>query len=75
MDGFPEVMSGIETGPSLDSPVLNEKDRPILATAIRHKCQILLTDDKRVVAQLFGRQIETTMVFSPLMLKDVLERL
>jgi predicted nucleic acid-binding protein len=78
LEGFPQVMDDIEVVPSVDAPVaaeINKKDRPILATAIRQRCDILLTGDKRDFGHLFGRQVETTTVLSPLMMKDLLSDL
>ena len=78
LNGFPEVLSGIEIVPSLDSPVpskINEKDRPILATAVKHRCDILLTGDKRDFGHLFGQKVRQTQVLSPIMLIEVLKQL
>ncbi|HKJ91212.1 MAG TPA: hypothetical protein VJ960_08780 [Oceanipulchritudo sp.] len=77
-NGLPDVMSGIETVPSVDAPVpaeINDKDRPILATAIKYCCDILLTGDKRDFGHLFGQTVSRTKVLSPVMLKDVLIKL
>lgn len=77
-DGLPDVMSGIEIVPSVDAPVpaeINDKDRPILATAIKYRCHILLTGDKRDFGHLFGQTVGQTEVLSPVMLKDVLRKL
>lgn len=74
-DGFPDVMSGIEIVPSVDGPVpaeINDKDRPILATAIKYRCDILLTGDRRDFGHLFGQTVSRTKILSPVMLKDVL---
>jgi predicted nucleic acid-binding protein len=78
LEGFPEVMDGIEIVTSVDGPVsagINEKDRPILATAIRHRCDILLTGDKRDFGHLFGQKVEQTTILSPLGLRDILARM
>ena len=77
-DGLPEVMSGIEMVPSVDAPVpaeIKDKDRPILATAIKYRCHILLTGDKRDFGHLFGQTVSKIKVLSPVMLKDVLKGL
>ncbi|MCX6964389.1 MAG: hypothetical protein NTW41_03440 [Verrucomicrobia bacterium] len=42
--------------PSLD-PLLPEKDRPVLASAIQHRCQVLLTGDKNHFGRLYGQTI------------------
>jgi predicted nucleic acid-binding protein len=75
LQGFSQVMEGVEIVTSVDAPVpaqINDKDRPILATAIKHRCDILLTGDKRDFGHLYGQKVEETTVLSPLMLRDVL---
>lgn len=77
-DGLPDVMAGIEIVPSVDAPVpadINDKDRPILATAIKYRCDILLTGDKRDFGHLFGQTVSSTKVLSPVMVHDVLKGL
>jgi predicted nucleic acid-binding protein len=77
-NGLPDIMSGIEMVPGVDAPVpadINDKDRPILATAIKYRCNILLTGDKRDFGHLFGQTVSRTKVLSPVMLKGVLEGL
>lgn len=78
LQGFSEVMEEIEVVHGLDGPVpvkINDKDRPILTTAIKHRCDILLTGDKRDFGHLYGQKVEQTTVLPPLMLSDVLEHL
>ncbi|MEM9481055.1 MAG: PIN domain-containing protein [Verrucomicrobiota bacterium] len=50
-----------------------EKDRPILASAIAHKSDILLTGDKRDFSHLFGISVQGVKVLSPAMLVDQLK--
>ena len=77
-NGLSEVLSGIEIVPSVDASVpaeINDKDRPIVATAIKYHCNILLTGDKRDFGHLFGQTINRTKVLSPVMLNDALKKL
>ena len=77
-NGLSEVLSGIEIVPSVDASVpaeINDKDRPIVATAIKYHCNILLTGDKRDFGHLFGQAINRTKVLSPVMLNDALKKL
>jgi hypothetical protein len=47
------------------APELPEKDRPVLAASIHHRCQILLTGDKTHFGPLYGRIIEGVEIHSP----------
>ncbi|MDO8813104.1 MAG: hypothetical protein Q7J38_13895 [Gallionella sp.] len=47
---------------------LPEKDRPILAAAIFHHCDILVTGDRTHFGQLYGKEIQGVSVLSPAML-------
>ena len=47
------------------APGLPEKDRPVLAAAIRHRCQVLLTGDKTHFGPLYGQTIEGVEIHSP----------
>lgn len=55
---------------SVDRPLpvdlLDEEDRPILATAIRERCDRLVTGDKRHFGRLFGTTVEEVRVVTPL---------
>lgn len=51
--------------PTEIAPELPEKDRPVLAAAIHHQCQILLTGDKTHFGPLYGRSIEGVEIHSP----------
>ncbi len=70
-EGYRKVMAGVAVVEGIDRPVpvsLARKDRPILATAIRERCEYLVTGDKRDFGHLFGATIEGVTVMSPLML-------
>lgn len=62
------VEVSFKVAPPLDAalaPELPEKDRPVLAAAIRLSCQILLTGDKTHFGPLYGRKIEGVEFHSP----------
>jgi predicted nucleic acid-binding protein len=50
--------------PSLDL-LLPEKDRPVLASAIQHRCQALLSGDKTHFGLLYGQTIAGVSIYSP----------
>ena len=51
---------------------LPEKDRPVLAAAIHHVCQALLTGDRSHFGKLYGRTIHGVTVHSPRSLAESL---
>jgi predicted nucleic acid-binding protein len=51
---------------------LPEKDRPVLAAAIQHRCSILVTGDRTHFGPLYGKQIEGVQVHSPRTLAETL---
>lgn len=44
---------------------LAEKDRPVLAAAIHHRCDILITGDRTHFAALYGSTVEGVRILSP----------
>jgi predicted nucleic acid-binding protein len=44
---------------------LPEKDRPVLAAAIHHRCAVLVTGDRTHFGHLFGKTIRGVTVHSP----------
>ena len=44
---------------------LPEKDRPVLAAAIRHGCAALVTGDQRHFGSLYGKTVEGVAIHSP----------
>jgi hypothetical protein len=53
-----------------DTMVLPEKDRPVLAAAIRHRCDMLVTGDRTHFGPLYGKTIQGVTVLSPAMLAE-----
>ncbi len=51
---------------------LPEKDRPVLAAAIAHRCHALVTGDRTHFGPLFGRTIQGVTVHSPRSLAEAL---
>ena len=51
---------------------LPEKDRPVLAAAIRHSCQALVTGDRTHFGRLYGKTVRGVTIHSPLSLAEVL---
>ena len=49
---------------------LPEKDRPVLAAAIHHHCDILVTGDRTHFGQLYGKTIQDVSVLSLAMLAE-----
>ena len=52
--------------------LLPEKDRPVLASAIQHRCEALLTGDKTHFGRLYGQTIAGVCVHSPQSLAELL---
>jgi hypothetical protein len=76
---FENLLRGISrlaSPPSLSTPslapLLPEKDRPVLASAIQHQCQALLTGDKTHFGRLYGQPIAGVCVHSPQSLAELL---
>ncbi len=72
MEDFEKVMDDVEASAKASSPPgadlapgLPEKDRPVLAAAIQHRCHILLTGDKAHFGPLYGQTIEGVEIHSP----------
>jgi len=65
-------IGGMSTVNSLlpDTPGLPEKGRPVLAAAIHHHCDILVTGDRTHFGQFYGKTIQGVSVLSPAMLAE-----
>lgn len=57
-----------------ETTALPEKDRPVLAAAIHHRCDILVTGDRTHFGPLYGKTIRGVSVLSPAMLADAVLR-
>lgn len=72
MDDFVALIKQVEASAKASGPLrpgiapeLPEKDRPVLAASIHHKCQILMTGDKMHFGPLHGQTIEGVEIHSP----------
>jgi len=72
LEDFEVLLTQVETStgvchplPKAIAPELSQKDRPVLAAAIHHRCQILLTGDKSHFGPLYGQAIEGVEIHSP----------
>ena len=66
----PAAESGAASVPMADE--LPEKDRPVLAAAIRGGCEVLVTGDRRHFGSLYGRILGGVAIHSPASLIDAL---
>ena len=81
-DGLPvldALLSRLRTGPihTPDSALedglpLPEKDRPVLAAAIRHGCEALVTGDRAHFGRLYGKAIHGVTIHSPRSIAEAL---
>jgi predicted nucleic acid-binding protein len=53
---------------------LPQKDRPVLAAAIRLKCEILVTGDRTHVGEYYGKSLHDVTIHSPRSLAELLLR-
>jgi predicted nucleic acid-binding protein len=69
-------ISRLSSPPSLSTPSLDlllpEKDRPVLASAIQHQCDALITGDKTHFGRLYGQTIAGVCIHSPQSLAELL---
>jgi hypothetical protein len=71
LSDFENILRGISrlaippalSAPSLDL-LLPEKDRPVLTSAIQHRCHALLTGDKTHFGRLYGQTIAGVSIHS-----------
>lgn len=70
------AISRLASPPSSSTPslalLLPEKDRPVLASAIQHQCQALLTGDKTHFGRIYGQSIAGVGIHSPQSLAELL---
>ena len=74
-----EFLRGIAVGrasagdePLESRPLLPEKDRPVLLSAIRLGCEALVTGDRTHFGSLYGRTIRGVTIYSPRSLAEEL---
>jgi predicted nucleic acid-binding protein len=72
LEDFSTLLQQVETHAGASGPLredlarlLSEKDRPVLASAIYHRCQILLTGDKTHFGSLYGKCFAGVEVHAP----------
>ena len=55
-----------------DALPVPEKDRPVLAAAIRHRCEALVTGDRTHFGRLYGKAIHGVTIHSPRSIAEAL---
>jgi uncharacterized protein len=55
-----------------DALPLPEKDRPVLAAAIRHRCEALVTGDRTHFGRFYGKAIHGVTIYSPRSIAEAL---
>ena len=58
--------------PLPEAMALPEKDRPVLAAAIHHRCDTLVTGDRTHFGQFYGKSLQGVSILSPVMLAEVM---
>lgn len=53
-----------------EAALLPDKDRPVLAAAIHHRCDMLITGDRTHFGPLYGRQLQGVLIMSPAQLAE-----
>jgi uncharacterized protein len=77
MSSLEEVLASVECSPKVSGPVFSErrlpdKDRPVMAAAVHHRCQALMTGDKMHFGALHGQTIGGVTIHSPQSLAEAL---
>ncbi len=70
--GLSEISDQPFSSSAFENLELEDKDRPILAAAIKARCTHLLTGDRKHFRHPFGREIEGVAIVSPVMLAEEL---
>lgn len=55
-----------------EAMALPEKDRPVLAAAIHHRCDVLVTGDRTHFGPFYGKQLQGVRILSPTLLAETL---
>lgn len=53
-----------------EAAILPEKDRPVLAAAIHHRCDVLITGDRTHFGPLYGQRLQDLLILSPAQLAE-----
>ncbi|MBS3936834.1 MAG: PIN domain-containing protein [Sulfuritalea sp.] len=53
-----------------EAAILPEKDRPVLAAAIHHRCDVLITGDRTHFGPLYGQRLQGLLILSPAQLAE-----
>ena len=75
LPAFDALVRQLEVVPSMVFPlpvVLADKDVPLLCAAIRSRCELFVTGDRRDFGELMDRRIQGVRVVSPLRLAKLL---
>ena len=75
LPAFEDVIAGLEIVPSalFELPVdLASKDAPLLCAAIRSRCHLFVTGDKRDFGHLYGQWVQEVEIVSLLRLAEIL---
>ena len=78
ISGYRAVVEAVQICPSIDGPIpvpVADKDRPILATALRENCEYLVTGDRKDFGHLFGQTISGTTILTIPMMREALKKL
>jgi predicted nucleic acid-binding protein len=77
LPAFGELLRSVEVVPSssFELPVdLPAKDAPLVCAAIRSRCRVFVTGDRRDFGHLMGRRVEGVEIASPLRLARILAK-
>ncbi len=79
VDSLEDVLASIEVGafrpdtlPAAVAALIDQKDRPVVAAAVRMSCDVLLTGDRTHFGALYGQQVLGVAVHSPRSLAESL---
>lgn len=69
-------IGGLPAGGTLlpEAMALPEKDRPVLAAALHHRCDVLVTGDRTHFGQFYGKSLQGISILSPAILAELILR-